>query len=134
LRKKARLANDSAKYKFDKTLTELQAKLKVLPVGVAPVGAWRYAFTYEIVARWYPDLAAQARPISRRKAQKTLVLRQQQNVVAAPRDEVFRILDVLGWTRGEFEGTVGCLIEEGFIGQEAVDWIRAGTLLLAAGS
>jgi hypothetical protein len=111
LRKKAYMANDSAKYRFEKSLTELQAGLKVLPVGIAAAGAWHYSFIYDIVARWYPDLPVQAQPITRREAQKKLVLRHLQNVVAATRDEVFRALDVLGWTSGEFEQAVGTLIE-----------------------
>jgi hypothetical protein len=129
LRKKARLANDTAKYKFDKTLTELQAKLKVLPVGVAPVGAWRYAFKYEIVARWYPDLSERARPISRREAQKTLVMRHLNNVVAASRAEVFRTLDVLGWTKREFEEAVSALVETGQIREVPVDGSKGSYLV-----
>jgi hypothetical protein len=132
LRKKARLANDTAKYKFDKTLTELQAKLKVLPVGVAPVGAWRYAFIYEIVARWYPDLSDRARPISRRVAQQTLVLRYLQNVVAATRDEVYRALDVLGWTKREFEVAIGSLLEEGQLAEVQILGIEGAQLVIAA--
>ena len=130
LRKKARLANDSAKYKFDKTLTELQARLKVLPVGVAPVGAWRYAFKYDIVARWYPDLSERARPISRRQAQTTLVLRHLRNIVAATRAELFRTLDVLAWTKSEFEAALGRLLEDGRIDELPVDGI--GPALIVA--
>jgi hypothetical protein len=130
LRKKARLANDSVKYKFDKTMTELQAKLKVLPVGVAPVGAWRYAFIYEIVARWYPDLSDRARPISRREAQKTLVMRYLQNVVAATRQEIFLALDVLGWSRHESERAIESLVEEGALRETQVQGMK-GPLLVA---
>jgi hypothetical protein len=111
LRKKSHMANDTAKYRFEKNLTELQAGLKILPVGIAAAGAWHYSFIYDIVARYYPDLPAEARPITRREAQKTLVLRHLQNIVAATRDEVFKALDVLGWTKGEFEVAVGALIE-----------------------
>ena len=129
LRKKSHMANDSAKYRFEKNLTELQAGLKILPVGVATAGAWHYSFIYDIVARWYPDLPAQARPITRREAQKTLILRHLQNVVAATRAEVFKALDVLGWTKGEFEGAVGCLVEEGRIKELQVDWSRQSLLV-----
>jgi hypothetical protein len=121
LRKKAHMANDSAKYRFEKALTELQAGLKVLPVGVAAAGAWHYAFIYDIVPRWYPDLPPRARPVTRREAQKALVLRHLQNVAAATRDEVFRTLDVLGWTPEEFGQAVGALIENGVICEVPVD-------------
>jgi hypothetical protein len=109
------MAADNAKYRFDKTLTELQAGLKILPVGVAAAGAWHYAFIYDIVARHYPDLQERARPISRKQAQKTLMLRHLENVVAVTRDEMFRVLDVLGWTKQEFAMALQCLIEEGAV-------------------
>jgi hypothetical protein len=80
LRQKAHMANDSAKYRFDKTITDLQAQLKVLPVGIAPVGAWKYSFIYEILPRYYADLQERARPISRRDAQRTLIVRHLRNV------------------------------------------------------
>jgi hypothetical protein len=102
----------------------------VLPMGVASAGARpfrfapgtleHYASIYDIVARGYPDLPAQARPITRREAEKTLVLPHLENVVAATRDEVFRALNVLGWTRGEFDEAVGALIETGRICEVSV--------------
>ncbi len=129
LRQKAHMANDTAKYRFDKTLTELQAQLKILPVGVAAAGAWQYAFIYDILPRYYPDLQAQARPISRREAQKTLILRHLRNVIAAPRAEVFKALDVLGWTKAEFETAVGELMECGQILETTVDGSEGGHLV-----
>ncbi|HZY45692.1 MAG TPA: hypothetical protein VFF70_13180, partial [Anaerolineae bacterium] len=39
LRRESHLSSDSAKGRFDKALTNLQTGLKVIPVGVAPVGA-----------------------------------------------------------------------------------------------
>jgi hypothetical protein len=121
LRKKARMVSESAKYRFEKALTELQAGLKVLPVGVAAAGAWHYAFVYDIVPRWYADLPARARPITRRDAQKSLVLQHLRNVAAAPRGEVFKALDVLGWTKKEYESAVEGLIEEGRLSELQVD-------------
>jgi hypothetical protein len=120
LRKKAHMASDSAKYRFDKTLTELQAGLKILPVGVAAAGAWHYAFICDIVARYYPDLSAQAQPISRRAAQQTLISKHLDNVVAASRADVFRTLDVLNWTRGEFDQVVGAMIASGQVCEASI--------------
>ena len=130
LRKKAHLANDTAKYRFDKTLTELQVGLKVLPVGVAQAGAWHYSFIYDIVPRWYPDLPAHARPVSRREAQKALVLRHLGNVVAATRDEVYRALDVLRWTKRESAEAVDALIETGSVCEAPVEGGKGMYLLL----
>jgi hypothetical protein len=47
LRREAHMSSDANKSRFDKALTDLQTGLKVLPIGIAPVGAWRYAFIYE---------------------------------------------------------------------------------------
>jgi len=48
LRREARMAAESSKARFEKALTDLQKGLKILPVGVAEAGAWRYAFVYEL--------------------------------------------------------------------------------------
>jgi hypothetical protein len=133
LRKRAHMASDSAKYKFDKTLTELQVQLKVVPVGISPVGAWKYAFIYELVPRWYPDLADRARPIARRAAQRTLSLRHLQNVVALSRSELFAALDVLGWSKHEFEAVVASMIEAGILQEVQVGETKGG-LLAATGT
>jgi hypothetical protein len=130
LRKKARMVNESAKYRFEKALTELQAGLKVLPVGVAAAGAWHYAFVYDILPRWYADLPAQARPVTRRDAQKSLLLRHLRNVAAAARGEVFKALDVLGWTKKEFERTLESLIEEGAVRETQVQWMKQTLLVV----
>lgn len=131
LRRQARMASDSAKYRFDKALTELQSGLKVLPVGVAHVGAWNYAFVYDIVARYYPDISEQARSISRHQAGRTLVSRYLQNVVAATRPEVKRTLDVLEWTPTEFDQVVGSLLREDVLREVPVEWASAPCLIPA---
>ncbi len=130
LRKKAHMANDSAKYRFEKNLTELQAGLKIMPIGVAAAGAWHYSFIYDIVARYYPELPAQARPITRREAQKTLIVRHLGNVVAATSSELFRALDVLAWTKGEFERAVSELVGAGEICEAPVDGCKGTYLML----
>ncbi|HSD84789.1 MAG TPA: hypothetical protein VLG46_13055, partial [Anaerolineae bacterium] len=70
LRRESRMSAEASKPRFEKALTELQVGLKVLPIGIAPVGAWRYAFIYEILPRWLPDLADRARAISRTEARR----------------------------------------------------------------
>ncbi|NIO69171.1 MAG: hypothetical protein GTN71_09090, partial [Anaerolineae bacterium] len=73
LRRLARLTGQSRTAAFQRALAELQADLKILPVGVARAGAWHYAFIYEIVSRWYPDLPERARPIRGDQARRTLL-------------------------------------------------------------
>ncbi|BCX05348.1 MAG: hypothetical protein KatS3mg053_3286 [Candidatus Roseilinea sp.] len=91
IKRKVNLYGDALKGRFDKALTELQVGLKVLPVGVAEAGAWRYAFIYEIVSRWFPDLPARARAITRGEARATILARHLFNVVAAQPRELARL-------------------------------------------
>jgi hypothetical protein len=75
LRREARMSAESAKSRFNRAQVELQVGLKVLPIGVAEAGAWRYAFVYEIMQQHLPDLPKQARPIGRAAARRALVSR-----------------------------------------------------------
>jgi len=88
---------------------------KILPIGVAEAGAWRYAFVYEIVQRYLTDLPAQARPIGRGEARRALVSRYLDNVVAADRKMVAKVFHVLRWTPGELDRTVSTLLEDGAV-------------------
>ena len=72
LRREARMAGEGSNARFERALTEVQTGLKILPVGVAEAGAWRYAFIYELVDRYFPALAGQARAISRGEARAHL--------------------------------------------------------------
>ncbi len=134
LRREARMSAQSAKSRFDRTLVELQVGLKVLPVGVAEAGAWRYAFLYELLPRWFPDVPEQARGIGRGEAQQHLLLRHLHNVVAATPAQVARLF---GWTTVEVERAAARLEEareiergmrvEGLRGQQmiiAAAWMR----------
>ncbi len=115
LRREAHMSAQSAKSRFDRTLVELQVGLKVLPVGVAETGAWRYAFVYEIVQKHLPNLPEQARHITRSQARRMLVLRYLDNVVAADRRMVGKVFHVLKWTPTELERTISALLQEGAV-------------------
>nr|WP_290666280.1 hypothetical protein [Ardenticatena sp.] len=41
---------------FDRALTEAQRRLRIMPIGIAAAGAWRYAFVSDL-----PHLPEQAR-------------------------------------------------------------------------
>ena len=62
LRKEAKLSN-AKDSEFNKALEYLQKDFKILPVGVAQAGAWKYSHIYAITTNHFPDLAEQARTI-----------------------------------------------------------------------
>lgn len=115
LRKEAHMSAENAKSRFDRALTDLQVGLKVLPIGVAAVGAWRYAFVYEIVQRHFPDLPEQARQIKRSEARRTLVQRYMDAVVAAEPSTLGRVFHVFNWSKAEWANTLAALVEEGTV-------------------
>ncbi len=115
LRREARMSAVSAKSRFDRALVELQVELKVLPVGVAEAGAWRYAFIYDIVQRHFPELPEQARQIKRSEARRILVSQYLDNVVAVDQKMIGKVFHVLKWTPTELERTIATLLQEGAV-------------------
>jgi DNA glycosylase AlkZ-like len=111
LRKAGRMsgAKESA---WNRALEDLQMDFKILPVGVAEAGAWRYAFIYEIVARHLPELPQQARRIGESAARRRLIRLHLESVGALrPRD----ISKLFGWSAELSSRSVTALIEEGEI-------------------
>lgn len=129
LRREARMSAESAKSRFERALVELQVGLKVLPIGVARAGAWRYAFIYEIVQRHFPDLPEQARHIKRSEARRTLLLQYLDNVVAADRKMISKVFHVLKWTPTELDRTIATLLREDKIREVQVKGVKHSQLV-----
>jgi hypothetical protein len=72
LRSMAHLVN-AKDSEFNRALEVLQRDFKILPVGVAQAGSWRYAFIYESTARYYPELPDQARTIGEAQARERIL-------------------------------------------------------------
>lgn len=98
LRKEARMTSRDSNTRFEKALVELQSDLKIVPVGVAQAGAWRYAFIYDLVGRHFPELAAQAGPIGRADARQHLLRLYLESVGAATAREATKLFQ---WTPEE---------------------------------
>ena len=124
LRRESRMSARSAKSRFERALTELQVGLKVLPIGVAQAGAWRYAFVYEILQRHFPELPEQARHITRSQARRTLVLRYIDNVVAVERKMIGKVFHVLKWTPTELDRTMTALLREGTVREMEIEGMK----------
>jgi hypothetical protein len=114
LRKEARLLNAKESV-FNRGLEDLQKDFKIIPIGVAEVGAWKYAFRYEITARHMPELPEQARPIGEAQARKKLVELYLDSVGATQSREVVKLF---GWPPELAIRTIAGLVQDGkLIGQ-----------------
>jgi hypothetical protein len=110
LRRESRMSAEASKPRFEKALTELQTGLKVLPIGIAPAGAWRYAFIYEILPRWLPDISDRARSISRTEARRLILDQYIHNVIASPLASVARLF---GWKLDDTQQIAAGLVAQG---------------------
>ena len=110
LRKAIRMTSQASNSPFERALTELQRDFKILPVGVAETGAWRYSFIYDLVHRFYSDLPAQSRPITRREAREKLLGLYFDSVGAATFQHA-RLL--FQWKAREVESTLASLVHAG---------------------
>ncbi len=109
LRRAAKLAN-AKESEFNKGLEQLQTDFKILPVGVAEAGAWRYSHVYELVSRHFPDLPERARAIPESAARTKLLELYFASVGAAQLRDVVRLF---GWTKEIAERTANKLVNEG---------------------
>ena len=109
LRRASKLTN-AKESEFNKALEILQSDFKILPIGVAQAGAWKYSFIYEIVPRHYPDLPERARLIGEREARIKLVELYFESVGAAQERDVSKLF---GWQKELIARTIMGLIEKG---------------------
>jgi hypothetical protein len=108
LRKKAKLSN-AKDSEFNKALEQLQRDFKILPVGVAQVGAWKYSHIYEVVPRHFPDLPEQARTITESQARAKLLELYFASVGAAQLRDVTKLF---GWSNEIANRVVNKMVEQ----------------------
>ncbi|HEX9675026.1 MAG TPA: crosslink repair DNA glycosylase YcaQ family protein [Anaerolineales bacterium] len=112
LRREARMTSRDSDARFGRALTALQADLKVLPVGVAEAGAWRYAYVYDLVPRHFPELVESARSIEEPAARRKLLELYFRSVGAAPLDQPKKVFQ---WRPDELQAALGALLEAGVL-------------------
>ena len=129
LRKTARLTSKQSDSEFNRALELLQADMKILPVGVAAAGAWKYAFIYDLVPHHYPDLPEKARLIGEAEAREKLASLYFRSLGAAqPRD----LQKLFGWSPELTARTIKRLTDSGQLIQGySIRDLPAETLLYA---
>jgi len=73
LKQASRMTGTENKSRFNRALEKLQSDFRILPVGVADAGTWKYAFIYDLTSRHYPELPARSRLIGEWDAYKKLL-------------------------------------------------------------
>ena len=124
LRNMTFMAGKASAYRFGRALDELQADFKILPVGVAEAGAWRYAFIYDCVHRHYPWLPERAHAIGVGEAQQKLVELYFRSVGAAQLRDVVK---VFRWVQPDVERALAALVADGMLVGDVTVSGQAGT-------
>lgn len=91
LKKEAHLSSMGSETRFNKALDDLQMEMKILPIGVAEVGSWNYAFIYDLTHRHFPALIDQARVISESQARFNLTSLYINSVGAFQKEQLGRL-------------------------------------------
>ena len=130
LRRAAHLASKSNDAEFNRALGDLQMDFKVLPVGIAEAGAWRYAFIYDITARYMPELPETARAVGEAEARRKLVELYFRSLGAAQTRDVAKLFS---WPPELAARAVARLVQEGFLRDGVTHPQMAGEWLTLAG-
>ncbi len=109
LRKASRLTS-AKESEWNRALEDLQKDFKILPVGIAEAGAWKYAFIYQIVARYYPELPEKARVIGESQARQKLLGLYFDSVGAAQARDANKLF---GWGGDLCSRAIAKLVESG---------------------
>lgn len=107
LRRAISMTSRSSNSRFDTAVAKLQADFKILPIGVSQAGGWRYAFIYDIVARYYPILPELAQKISEDDARRKLCQLYFLSVGAAQLRDVMKLF---GWKAPIADKAVSVLV------------------------
>ncbi len=109
LRKAAHLTRRTSDSGFNRALDQLQSDMRILPVSIAEAGRWRYAFVYELVHRYHPDIVDKARFITENQARQHIVLKYLSSVGLS---SLKTINSVFRWTPEKTETTLNGLLEK----------------------
>jgi len=114
MRRVVQMTGKASNSPFERALVVLQRDFKILPVGVAEAGAWRYSFIYDLVHRYYPTLPEIARSITRHDARLHLLANYFKAVGAATAVEARKLFQ---WPRRDLERALDSLVNQGKIEQ-----------------
>ncbi|HEY59069.1 MAG TPA: hypothetical protein G4N92_00035 [Anaerolineae bacterium] len=131
LREKSNLTSKENKYRFEQALVELQAEMKILPVGIAHAGRWKYAMIYDIVPRHFPELPERAREISEKDARLRL---SSTYLISVGASQIENIMKLFNWRKEIVGQIVDLLVAQGLVTKAAIEekqgkWFALNALL-----
>jgi hypothetical protein len=131
LRKTAHLNNPGSESRFNRALDDLQIEFKVLPIGVAQAGSWRYAFIYDITPRHFPDIQNESQKISIDAARRKLLDLYLLSVGAAELRDISRLF---GWDQEDALRAIrglkvcGRLVDQVTVADKGSQWVVTSAL------
>jgi hypothetical protein len=126
LRHASQLSSPSNASRFNHALELLQADFRILPVGIAEAGTWKYAFIYDVFQRHFPDLIETSRNIAQTTARENLLKTYLKTIGACPINESNQLFK---WEGIEIEHSIKILLDKNEIVQgklfedDAREWI-----------
>ncbi|HYP41101.1 MAG TPA: crosslink repair DNA glycosylase YcaQ family protein [Chloroflexia bacterium] len=96
--------------RFERAIVELQGDLKIVKAGISDSNRWKYCYIYDLLLRWAPNLADEARQYNSRAAMRYLIERYLHTSVGAP-SHIFPRL--FGWDPGVTERVAEEMLQEG---------------------
>jgi hypothetical protein len=112
LRKEAHLASPSSDARFNNALADLQADLKIVPIGISEAGAWHYSFVYDLTIRRYPHIMEEARFIKDEQAYDNILSAYFSSVIAAPQNQIQKCFQ---WLPQNINDSLQRLLSKNFI-------------------
>jgi len=126
LKRAANLTSPNNESRFNRALDILQADFRILPVGIAEAGTWKYAFIYDVVQSHFPELIDNSQKISQSTAREHLLKTYLMTIGACPTSESNRLFK---WKENEIEHSIKILLTKNeivqtklFVGDER-EWL-----------
>ena len=114
LKRASNLSSPSNEYRFNRALDILQVDFRILPVGIAEAGTWKYAFIYDVFQSHFPELIEYAQKIPQSTAREYLIKTYLITIGACPTNESNRLFK---WKENEFEHAIKILLNKNEIVQ-----------------
>jgi hypothetical protein len=109
LKRAANLTSPANESRFNRALEILQADFRILPVGIAEAGTWKYAFIYDVVQHHFPELIDHARSISQFSAREFLLKTYLMTIGACSKNDLNHLFK---WKVNEIEHTIKILLNK----------------------